>query len=204
MSEHQALVSLGELEKGGMITALGFVMQPGMPFGRFQAICRAVGEAREQINFVMGDLAIAAEAEYGHEGYQALEELAVSPDALQQYARVAERIPRTRRVPGLSWSHHRAVASLEPAVADAYLAEARSRGWAKWQLEEAIRSDRPADPPPGEGTGGNEGAASQYVVEVVAARAERVWNAAQLSDADHYLVPAGPMEELAEALGAKT
>jgi len=112
-----------------------------------------------------------------------------------QYARVASRVSRDRRNPELSWSHHRAVAPLEPSQQIEWLDRAQEKGWTKGELEDAIKlaikGEVVRQPK------------HSYVVEVVASAAERVWqNAVQsASDPDVFFISREVLEDLASALG---
>ena len=84
------------------------------------------------------------EALFGENVYQALEGLSMSPEGRQECARVAAAIPRSRRRPGLSWSHHRAVArrSITPAEREELLDQAERESWGAREIEAAVRARR--------------------------------------------------------------
>lgn len=200
IEEHARTVqSLATLEGSGALTRVGLTLPSSMTYDQYEAVGRLFRTWNETMKWAMGDWLLAGEALFGEDAYQASEELGLSVGQRQQYLRIAQRIPIARRRPELTWSHHRSVAALDPADQDRWLAEAVKKGWTKAQMEEAIRAlpagaavappqDTP-DPP------------FVYVVERVANAAERVWAAAQPADAEHYMVDAGPMRDLALALG---
>jgi len=53
---------------------------------------------------------------------------------------VAQRVPRSRRRKGLSWSHHRAVAALDPPEQKEWLKRAVDDSLSHHQLREALRN----------------------------------------------------------------
>jgi len=63
-----------------------------------------------------------------------------SEDARQEYVRVAQRVPPSRRRKGLSWSHHRAVAALEPDAQKDWLKRAKDEGLSHHQLRDEMRN----------------------------------------------------------------
>ena len=67
----------------------------------------------------------------------------VRQSRLKQAAWMAEKYPRNQRVPGLSYTHHRAVAELEPLERQALLREAAEQQLSTRQLIERVR-DRQA------------------------------------------------------------
>jgi hypothetical protein len=194
-----ALQALAKLEKSGMLSPLGFKAKPGMTYRQFEAICFAFAEARESLNFVAGDMILAAETMFGDEGYQAIESMGLSVGTRQQCVRVSERIPMERRRKELSWSHHRAVVAFEPKEQDEWLERAVAGAWAKHELETAIRDSGTRQLPPPETTGESK----TYIVEPVLSAAERVYAEAQPTEDDsYYQVPAEPILNLGRALGA--
>ena len=83
--------------------------------------------------------------------------LGISEDGLREYLRVSERVPRSIRREKLSWSHHRAVASLTKVNADGkidsdvnaqkqWLERAETERLSHHQLRDALRTEDPPDP----------------------------------------------------------
>ena len=177
--------------QGGALMPLGFRLPQNTTYEEYEGYCAGYGQAHEAILFALGDLIIQGKSLFGEEAYQAVEAMGISPESRMQYARVAERIPMERRVRGLSWSHHRAVAGLEPEDQDLWLKRAKESGWSQRDLYEHLAAQR--DPRP-------DKKQRPYVIEHAADAAEAVWDAARLNG-DGYVVPREPMETLAQALG---
>lgn len=95
-----------------------------------------------------GDALNYGEAAYGERYTAALSATGNALQTLMNYAWVASRIPPEARREGLSWSAHRAVASLEAEQRDRILDEAEERGWGKQEVEEAVRALKRAVPTP--------------------------------------------------------
>lgn len=78
------------------------------------AISRAIG-------WWWGDFLAWGEMAFGESYTQIIEETEYSRETLKKFKAVSTRIPKGRRIPRLSWSHHFSVAYLEPAIADKIL-----------------------------------------------------------------------------------
>lgn len=190
---------LAELEKTGNLSIAGLILPPDITPERYEAIGVLLYQWGEARRWVVGDWLIQGHAIFGDAFYEYSEVLQMSVRSRQQYMRVAERIPpgKRRRVPELRWSHHRAVASLEPEDADRWLQRAIDERWTKAELEDALKGVIPTLPP-------LAFQATNYVVERVLSAAEQVYASRKASDnPDYFLVEARAMHDLADALGVE-
>ena len=119
---------------------------PDLPYERFETICYMLGALHEAVRFAIGDAIIQGEALYGESAYQAFERFQLSEEAMKEYVRVAQRVPRSRRRKGLSWSHHRAVAALEPPAQKEWLKRAVDEGLSHHDMRAALRNGKTQDP----------------------------------------------------------
>jgi len=123
------------------ISELGLKIQdPDLSIERFTDLCWQLGRFHEAVRFAIGDAIIQGEHLFGEACYQAVEEMQLSEDARQEYVRVAQRVPPSRRRKGLSWSHHRAVAALEPAEQKDWLKRAKDEGLSHHALRDELRN----------------------------------------------------------------
>ena len=106
----------------------------------FTDLCWQLGRFHEAVRFAIGDAIIQGEHLFGEASYQAVEEMNLSEDARQEYVRVAQRVPPSRRRKGLSWSHHRAVAALEPPQQREWLKRAADEHLSHHQLRDEMRN----------------------------------------------------------------
>lgn len=192
--EGRPATSLATLETIGALTPIGLSLPATTTPEQFMALARTVSKAQTMLAWVRGDMIVFAEAIWGEEGYQFLEELDGSEMSKSQWGRVATRFPAGRRNASLSWSHHRAVVALEPDEADRFLRQAASMNWSRNQLEDEIAIAHPKATEPATG----------YVVEAVLDAAEEIYDAAtsqQRDDESWFCVPAERMEDLGRALG---
>jgi hypothetical protein len=113
---------------------------PHLPISEFTDLCWTLGQAHMALRFAIGDAIVQGEALYGEEAFQAFEALQLSEDARQEYRRVSERVPMSRRRKGLSWSHHRAVAALEGPEQKEWLRRAEQEGLSHHALREELRN----------------------------------------------------------------
>jgi len=133
----------GEIERvqGWEFSAIGLRLKdPHLPFEDFEHICWVLGRFHEAVRFAIGDAIIQGEALYGEVAYQAFEALHLSEEGQREYVRVADRVPQARRRKDLSWSHHRAVAALEPPAQKEWLKRASVEGLSHHALRDALRN----------------------------------------------------------------
>jgi len=104
------------------------------------------------VRWVQGDLVLAlidGDTSRLWEARQIIDGLDLDDQpSLQKSIAVAMLVPRERRRAALSWSHHAAVAGLEPEQQVRWLGEAEERGLTVRQLEEAIAAELFGDPEP--------------------------------------------------------
>lgn len=103
----------------------------------------AVGEfikkAEHSVQMWLGDWVNYGQTNYGGKYTQALEATDYEYSTLRNAAYVAGRVPKEIRREGLSFSHHQAVASLEPVDQDRLLGEAEENNWSRTQLQSKVR-----------------------------------------------------------------
>jgi hypothetical protein len=147
--EEGGLALLAELERAGAISAVGLhLTDPNLPYSQFEALCTLLGRMHEAVRFAIGDAIILGEKLYGEKAYQAFESLNISEKGRWEYMRVSLRVPRSSRRAGLSWSHHRAVASLPPPEQKKWLKAAHDQGLSHASLRDALRPVAAESEPP--------------------------------------------------------
>ena len=116
---------------------------PYLKLSEFADICWMLGQAHMALRFAIGDALIQGEALYGEAAFGAFDALQLSEDGMAEYRRVSEKVPMSRRRKGLSWSHHRAVASLEPPAQKEWLKRAETERLSHHALREELRNGAP-------------------------------------------------------------
>ncbi len=146
MSEGQGLALLAELEQAGAISAVGLhLSRPDLPYEQYEALCVLLGRMHEAVRFAIGDAIILGEHLYREQAYQAIELIGLSEKGRMEYVRVAEKVPRSARRDDLSWSHHRAVATLPPKEQRHWLRKAAEDNLSHHELREALREGNPPE-----------------------------------------------------------
>lgn len=129
----------------GLLREDGYVLPPGLPFERWRGIMETLQAMQRSVNWWAGDALRYGEDNYGEAAYQAVQDMTGKGDeALRQAVWVASKFPTPdTRVTALSWSHHRAVAELEPEDRQAMLREAVEEGLSTRELIARVK-DRQA------------------------------------------------------------
>jgi hypothetical protein len=89
--------------------------------------------------WLVGDWLAYGEANFGEKAAQAIDATGWQLDTVKQAARVAEKVPPSRRDPDLSWTHHRCVVDLAPAEQKAALKEAKDHDWSVAEFRHHLR-----------------------------------------------------------------
>ena len=125
VSDNNSLITLPPSVSVGPV---GLSFGSGITFEEWQDVGRKLKAARSTIHWLLGDWLNYGERRWGEVYTQALEETPYAYQTLRNDKFVAGRVDLSRRRDKLSWSHHEAVADLEPDVQDKLLdvAEAMS------------------------------------------------------------------------------
>ena len=105
---------LDELARNGALRTTGlYLTDPDLTYQQLEAVGGLLGKMHSSMRFAIGDWLLLIEARFPDKFSQCAEVLGISEDGMQEYLRVAIKVPRSIRREKLSWSHHRAVAALE-------------------------------------------------------------------------------------------
>lgn len=126
--------------EGVRLTATGLtITNPNMPLEEAETIGHVLGNMHKSIQFAIGDWLIFIEAVYPDEWSQISEALGVSEEKRREYRRVAAAVPKSIRRKHVDWSHHRAVAPLEPAKQREWLKKVEVERMSHHALRDALR-----------------------------------------------------------------
>jgi hypothetical protein len=132
---------LQRLEREGKVTPVSLdLSEPELDWERFASVCAYLGSLRDATAWWIADALILGDARFGFEASQADALLRRSPETLRRWQWVAERVPKTRRREGLTFTHHEVVAALEPGQQEKWLRKAEEAGLSSAQLRSAIKS----------------------------------------------------------------
>ena len=96
--------------------------------------------------WTISDLYNFGEKKWGETYAQAMDDTGLSYGYLSVITSVAKKIPRKRRNPNLSFSHHTAVASLPPDKQIVFLSYAEENGVSRDDLREMVKQKSLPDP----------------------------------------------------------
>ncbi len=131
------------LADSAVLTATSLHFTHDLTLDEWLAYAGVLLDAAEAVRWWLGDLLRYGEHRYGEKYSQALEATGLSYGSLADCVWVADRFAEvSRRREGLGWSHHREVAALDPADADALLDAAEAGDWSARDLRKAVRTFR--------------------------------------------------------------
>lgn len=131
-----AKINPAELE-GVTLTAVSLEIPSGMRFNDWRRLGEQLDAAFNANLWWRADWAARGDAAFRREYPQALEEM-YARQSLHNLASVARRVEVSRRRESLSFSHHEAVAALDPEWQDVWLDDAFTHGWSVHELRERI------------------------------------------------------------------
>lgn len=143
-----------ELSRNGALRTTGlFLSDPNISYEQFEALGFMLGRLHQSLRFAIGDWLLLGEALFPALVYQAADGLGMSEEGMREYVRVSQAVPRSTRRKRLSWSHHRAVAALEPPAQKTWLRRAEEERLSHHALRDALRESGrggslPPPPPP--------------------------------------------------------
>ena len=103
--------------------------------GLFGDLC----EFHKALPWFIGDLLVQGEHRYGETNAAAVDETGLGIQTLTNYASVCRRVPRERRNPNLSFTHHALIASLDDHSQQAWLKEAETYDMRTNELRAGIK-----------------------------------------------------------------
>jgi hypothetical protein len=166
------------------VSETSLVLDPEISWERYEAIVGFVGRLTRACCWWTGTLVNYGEARWGERYSQVMESSGLSYDRLSTIAWVERRVPPSNRKPGLSFSHHEAVAKLPPSRQRALLTRAVEQKLSRRQIR-VLAAGQGAEPEP------------MPSLE----EAARAVSAQAVKRGDHYEIPEEPMARLRRALG---
>lgn len=121
------------------VSETALMLPDGVSFDAWVGIEARISTVQDATNWWLGDWVLYGEKHYGDQFSQGIPDK--DKDHIQQCAWVAQRVaPERRRAPLLlSWTHHRAVAALEPEQQEEVLTQAVLQGWSVRETQDAVR-----------------------------------------------------------------
>lgn len=113
-------------------------LDPNLSYDEWVAVGKKLVDTTQNIMWWLGDWWNYGEHKYGEMASQALE-LGIAYQTFSNAAYVASRIEPARRLPNVSWSHHKEVAPLDPQKQDTLLNDSAVRGYTVRNLKSEIK-----------------------------------------------------------------
>lgn len=126
-------------------TPTGLLIPEGMTFEQWEEIGNSLAGIEQARQWWVGDWVNYGEARYGEKYTQALDATGLAYQTLMNAASVARKVEISRRRENLSWSHHEAVAKLDPAEQDRWLDRAASERLTRAEVRAALKPGDEAD-----------------------------------------------------------
>ena len=138
---------LDQLAANGALRTTGlYLADPNLTYSQYEAVGMLLGRMHQSLRFAIGDWLLLGEAQFPQKCSQAAEVLGISEEGMREYLRVSEKVPRSIRREALSWSHHRAVAPLQPPEQKQWLKRAETERMSHHQLRDELRLEEPLAP----------------------------------------------------------
>jgi lambda repressor-like predicted transcriptional regulator len=136
---------LGPLARSSKVslTSVGLTILEDLSLPEWIELMEMLVRLETAFQFAIGDALIWGESTYGEKYSQAMESTGLSYQSLANMVWVAKKVPQHNRVSGLSWTHHRVVASLEPEDQPGMLDYALNNGLSASGLQQMISGKEP-------------------------------------------------------------
>lgn len=138
-----------ELVPAVAFTPTGLKIPDSFTYEQWEAVGAQLHDIEQARQWWVGDWVNYGEARYGEKYAQALDATGLTYATLQDYSYVARQVPMSLRNDIVSWSHHKAVAALEPADQQVWLDRIAAEGLSVAATRLALKA--PADDEPAQG-----------------------------------------------------
>lgn len=125
------------------LTSVGLTVVGDLQFDEWLDLMQTLVRMETAFQFAIGDALIWGESRYGEKYSQAMECTGLSYQSLANMVWVSRKVPHHNRVDGLSWTHHRVVASVEPEDQPPLLQHALTNGMSASGLQQMISGKEP-------------------------------------------------------------
>lgn len=146
--QHMAMMDSNGVTHGEL-TRVAYYPPAKMTLEEWIDAGRVLQAAATSIQWWVGDWLNHGEAAYGEKYAQGIEITGMAYGTLANWASVAKAFPPERRNADVQWSSHAILQGCEPAVQDAWLAQAAKEGWTTAALEKAMK-ETSGEPPEGD------------------------------------------------------
>ena len=135
------VVHIGSLTDSVSISETGLSVVKELSFDQWSTLMGTLSRMDTAFQFAIGDALLYGESRYGERYAQAVDVTGQSYQSLANYVWVSKAVDKDRRVAGLSWTHHRIVAKLDPDKQTELLKRAKAEDWTITTLMEEVRGE---------------------------------------------------------------
>lgn len=138
------------VQAGSALSKTAWSPKRELSFADWLAQGHRLGHIGRSAGWWIGDWLRYGNTRYGERYARAARITGYDVQTLMNMVYVASRFPISRRRENLSWSHHEALAALEPEEQDRWLDQASTKRWSVSDLRTMRRSSCEGDPPSGQ------------------------------------------------------
>jgi hypothetical protein len=135
------VVHIGSLTDSVSISETGLAVVKELSFDQWSSLMGTLSRMDTAFQFAIGDALLYGESRYGERYSQAVDVTGQSYQSLANYVWVSKAVDKDRRIAGLSWTHHRVVAKLDPEKQTELLTLAKKNDWTITTLMEEVRGE---------------------------------------------------------------
>ncbi len=189
-----------ELERTGALTPTAMQL-PDVEWDVYESVGAFLGSINRRCAWYIGDWLLHGKAQFGERFAQAASITGLSEQTLLARMFVCENVPPSRRIEGVPFSCHAAVARLKPDEQERWLKACEKGGWSYAELKQRMKAARKDEHPAIPGT--ENGPSGEPDMGMLLEVARAILRDAKRADDDPsvFLVPAEDMARLTAALG---
>jgi hypothetical protein len=146
MSEE--LVYINNISGSVRISELGITFSSDLEYEEWYRLIGTLARLETAFQFAIGDALNYGSAKYGEKYSNAMDATGFAYQSLANWTWVSKHVPIENRVAGLSWSHHRSVATCDVTQQKQLLEAAKMRGLSAFDLTSEIQGDPEEKPKP--------------------------------------------------------
>ena len=125
------------------LTSVGLTFFGTVTFDEWLGLMSTLVRMETAFQFAIGDALIYGESKFGEKYSQAMDATGLSYQTLANLTWVAKHVPLSNRIEGVSWTHHRVVASIDPTDQRDLLEMARDSRMSATDLSHHITGRQP-------------------------------------------------------------
>lgn len=125
------------------LTSVGLTFIGAITFDEWLGLMATLVRMETAFQFAIGDALIYGESRFGEKYSQAMDVTGLSYQTLANLTWVSKNVPLSNRVDGVSWTHHRVVASVDTEDQRSFLEMAKDKRLSSVDLSEHITGKQP-------------------------------------------------------------